>query len=134
MYELMIESDFSAAHQLREAKGGCERLHGHTWHVRVSLAGEHLKENGILIDFREAKRKIGRWIRKLDHQFLNETMEGLNPTTENIARYLYERIGQELNCRRFKVKTIRVWESKDCSVCYSQPNEGENETYSSGCS
>jgi len=134
MYELMVERDFSAAHQLQEAGGGCERLHGHTWHVRVSLVGERLEESGMLVDFREAKRKVDRWIRKLDHHFLNEILKGINPTTENITRYLYERISQELNCQRFKVKKIRVWESKDYSVCYSQSNEEKNGTYSSNCS
>lgn len=38
MYELMVETTFSAAHQLRGYKGKCENLHGHTWRVQIYVS------------------------------------------------------------------------------------------------
>jgi len=46
MYELMVESKFAAAHQLRGYKGKCENLHGHNWRVTVAVTAERLNEQG----------------------------------------------------------------------------------------
>ncbi|MFW6163967.1 MAG: 6-pyruvoyl trahydropterin synthase family protein, partial [Planctomycetota bacterium] len=51
-----METDFAAAHRLREYDGNCERLHGHNWRVDVVLRGEALDDLGMVNDFREAKR------------------------------------------------------------------------------
>jgi len=44
MYELMVESKFSAAHQLRGYQGQCEKLHGHNWRVTAAVTAERLDE------------------------------------------------------------------------------------------
>lgn len=72
MFELMIETNFSAAHQLRGYKGECEKLHGHNWKVHVHVVAERLNEIDIAIDFHEIKRLADEVVAPLDHVFLNE--------------------------------------------------------------
>ena len=72
MFELTIETDFSAAHNLREYKGQCERLHGHNWKLLVILKAEKLDKLGMVMDFRDAKSIIGEIISRFDHVYLNE--------------------------------------------------------------
>ena len=112
----MVETDFSAAHQLRGYKGSCERLHGHNWKVQIFLEGEELDEIGMLIDFREVKEKANRLIEKLDHRYLNELPEfsKVNPTTENIARYIFRELSKEIN----NIKKVTVWESENSCASY----------------
>lgn len=120
MYELMVRSDFAAAHQLREVGGRCENLHGHTWKVEVFLRGEKLEEKGILIDFREVKSIVKKWVEKLDHCYLNDVLKGMNPTTENLAKYLFESLEKNIESRRVVLSRVRVWESDDACVSYEK--------------
>jgi len=120
MYELMVRSDFAAAHQLREVGGRCENLHGHTWKVEVFLRGEELEEKGILIDFREVKSIVKEWVEKLDHCYLNDVLKSMNPTTENLARYLFENLEKDIGSRRAILSKVRVWESDDACVSYEK--------------
>lgn len=120
MYELMIRSKFAAAHQLKNAGGGCEQLHGHTWKVEVFIEGEELKNEGILMDFREVKDIVKKWIDKLDHQYLNDILADINPTTENLAKYLFEGLEKEINSEKVKLSRVKVWESDDTCVSYEK--------------
>ncbi len=120
MYELKIVSSFAAAHQLRGFKGGCENLHGHNWNVEVFVSGEDLGQDGLLIDFREIKEKTVMLMDKLDHKFLNELdpFVELNPSSENIARYIFEALTQELNNEILRVSKVTVWESDNACASY----------------
>jgi 6-pyruvoyltetrahydropterin/6-carboxytetrahydropterin synthase len=69
MFELTIETDFSAAHNLREYKGQCERLHGHNWKLLVILKAEKLDKLGMVMDFRDAKSIIGEIISRFECLF-----------------------------------------------------------------
>ncbi len=120
MYNLTIETEFAAAHRIKEAGGKCERLHGHTWKVQVTIQGEKLNARGILIDFREVKKIIKKSINKLDHQYLNEVLKNMEPTTENIAKYLFKKLEKELNSERVKLSKVKVGESDKTWVSYSQ--------------
>ncbi|MFN2501789.1 MAG: 6-carboxytetrahydropterin synthase, partial [Pyrinomonadaceae bacterium] len=54
-YEVMIERNFSSAHQLRGYKGKCENLHGHNYKIEIYAKGEELNNIGLLIDFGDLK-------------------------------------------------------------------------------
>ena len=119
MYELKITSQFAAAHQLREIRGGCENLHGHNWKIEVCVQGNTLGNDGLLIDFRVVKGETKRVIDKLDHKFLNElaSFENTEPSSENIARHIFESISRNLKIQGVKVSKVTAWESD--SACAS---------------
>jgi 6-pyruvoyltetrahydropterin/6-carboxytetrahydropterin synthase len=121
MYELKIISNFAAAHQLREYEGRCERLHGHNWKVEVCVKGEEPGNDGLLVDFRVIKEKTKNVIDELDHEFLNELkpFKILNPSSENIARHIFESLSLALNNDMIKVSKVSVWESDTACASYS---------------
>lgn len=120
MYELTVIRQFSAAHQLREFRGNCERLHGHNWKVEVSLTGEELNDAGLLIDFKEVKEATDRTLEELDHSFLNELphFRDQNPSSENIAAYIFEKLSSTLNNNQIKVTKVTAWESDSARASY----------------
>lgn len=93
------ESTFEAAHRLDEMPDGhkCRRLHGHSYRILTSVAGEPDARTGLFLDFAELDRFVHEEvIEHCDHNFLNE-VEGLsNPTLENIARWAFHRIAKRL--------------------------------------
>ena len=119
MYFLQVEDDFAAAHQLREYKGKCENLHGHNWRVKVIVKGQQLGRSGMLIDFGDLKRLLKQCLDALDHRFLNEIapFDAINPTSELIAKYLFEQIGEKLP-EAVAVHEVKVWESEKCAASY----------------
>jgi len=89
---------FEAAHDLPTFPEGhkCRRLHGHSFRFDVVVEGEVPEASGYLIDYGEIKRVTEPIVRRLDHYYLNE-IEGLrNPTSENIARWIWERLKPDL--------------------------------------
>jgi 6-pyruvoyltetrahydropterin/6-carboxytetrahydropterin synthase len=120
VYELTVIRQFSAAHQLREFRGNCERLHGHNWKVEVSLTGEELNDAGLLIDFKEVKEATDRTLEELDHSFLNELphFRDQNPSSENIAAYIFEKLSSTLNSNQIKVTKVTAWESDSARASY----------------
>lgn len=122
MYEVKILSQFAAAHQLRGFKGACEQLHGHNWKVEVSVAGENVSEDGMLIDFQLVKGAAKEALEHLDHRFLNdlEPFRTRNPSSENIARFLFDVLSGRLNRPGLKVTRVAAWESDSACAVYSE--------------
>ena len=120
MYELKITSQFAAAHQLREIRGGCENLHGHNWKIEVSVIGGELGKDGLLIDFRLIKSETKKIIDELDHKFLNELapFENIEPSSENISRHIFESLSQRLNTKNVKISKVTAWESDSACASY----------------
>ena len=58
MFEVSVEKTFAAGHSLREYKGKCENVHGHNYRVRVTIEGERLASNGLLVDFVDLKKHL----------------------------------------------------------------------------
>jgi 6-pyruvoyltetrahydropterin/6-carboxytetrahydropterin synthase len=123
VFELTTIVDFEAAHRLPDYPGKCNRLHGHNWKVEVTVAGAKLDSLGMLIDFRELKREVNKVIERLDHYYLNEIEPfcTINPTAENISRYIYEEISSGLaTARSVKVNCVKVWESAHSAAVYRE--------------
>ena len=72
MYELTVKSHFDAAHALRGYPGECRKLHGHTWDVEVTVAGETLDDVGIVYDFKSLKDDLNAVLDEYDHAYLND--------------------------------------------------------------
>ena len=119
MFELMVETHFSAAHQLRGYKGGCEKLHGHNWKVQVYVIAERLNEIDIAIDFHDLKKITDEFIVLLDHSFLNDIFPFTekNPSSENIAKWIYDSLKKKLN-DDIHLSAVTVWESESTSATY----------------
>lgn len=120
MYKLTIRTSFAAAHNLINYQGDCENLHGHNWKVELTVAAKELDKAGLGIDFKVLKKEAGAVIMELDHKYLNENpaFSTTSPSSENIARYLYQRIGERLNNDNITVDSVTVWESENASACY----------------
>lgn len=120
MFELSIKTRFSAAHRLREYRGSCAALHGHNWDVEVFVRGEDLDGMGILLDFRELKAAVSGTLGVLDHSDLNalEVFQGRNPTSENIAKFLFDELSRTLNRSICRVHRVSVYETAEARATY----------------
>ena len=123
MYELKILAEFSAAHRLENFYGKCESLHGHNYKVEVFLLGDRLDEAGLVRDFGVIKAKTSEVLAELDHTYLNDlpAFSRQNPSAENLARYLFKRLGAVLNDDGARVSRVSVWESDTSCVTYFEP-------------
>ena len=120
MFDLMIETQFAAAHQLRGYKGKCEDLHGHNWRVQVTVSSDTLNDIGMAIDFHELKDISSEVISSLDHTFLNDVFPftEINPSSENIARWIYDSIKKKLKKKDCNISSVTVWENETSSATF----------------
>lgn len=122
MYRLKVRAEFSSAHNLRGYKGKCEELHGHNWKVEAVIEKSHLDKSGLALDFHEIKDILQETLQELDHKYLNELayFKKANPTSENLAKYIYGKISLLLNKNICRLKEVTVWESDSCAATYSK--------------
>lgn len=120
MFELMVETTFAAAHQLRGYKGKCERVHGHNWKVQVHVVAERLNDIDIAMDFHDLKNILNEVIEPLDHSFLNDIFPFTekNPSSENMAKWIYDFLNKKLSDEQVQVSAVTVWESDSASATY----------------
>jgi 6-pyruvoyltetrahydropterin/6-carboxytetrahydropterin synthase len=124
MFDIAVEQEISAGHQLRGYRGKCENCHGHNWKIRLEVSVPDLDELGLGIDFTVLKKVLGDILEVYDHTMLNELPEFSrdNPTSENLARVIYRQARQQLQAMQVQVqvtlKTVLVWESPRAFVRY----------------
>ena len=122
MFEVMIERNFSSAHQLRGYRGKCENLHGHNYKVEIYARGRELNEAGLLVDFVELKDAADEVVQYLDHRNINELPPfdaQLNPSAENLARFILERVAARVTDPRAEVYKVRCFETPTSVATYS---------------
>ncbi|MDP8204849.1 MAG: 6-carboxytetrahydropterin synthase QueD [Candidatus Tenebribacter mawsonii] len=120
MYKLNVTSDFSSAHKLDGYEGLCKNLHGHNWKVRIGIMCEKVDNIGMTIDFGEVKKNLKEIMMMLDHTYLNELdhFKGINPTSENIAKFIYKEMKKRIEVPFCKMTDVEVWESDITSMVY----------------
>lgn len=120
MFEISVREDFSAAHRLKGYPGKCERMHGHNWTVEVFVRCERVNEIGVTIDFKEVREALRGVLEELDHKELNEVepFDKENPSSENIAKYVYGRLSEALNSAKGRVSRVTVRETEDACASY----------------
>jgi len=120
MYFLTIHTHFAAAHILINYQGDCENLHGHNWKVEVTVSARELDKAGLGVDFKVLKRETNRQLDLLDHKYLNDlpAFREDSPSSENIARFLYEQLQAVLNDGNVAVTKVTVWESDYACASY----------------
>jgi 6-pyruvoyltetrahydropterin/6-carboxytetrahydropterin synthase len=114
MFEVSVEHTFAAGHALRNYRGKCENVHGHNYKVQVLVRGERLDEIGMLADFTVLKKLLRDISEPLDHVFINdvEPFRELNPTAENLALYICEKMQEGLKLGNpVEVAEVKVWET-----------------------
>ena len=122
MYRLMVSASFAAAHQLKGYGGKCEDLHGHNWQVQLYVRADELNEIGLALDFKEMKGCLRTILQPLDHRYLNDLppFQSCNPSSENIARYIYGQASEILKGSKVRVDSVRVWESENAYAEFSE--------------
>ena len=123
MFEIFVEDKFSAAHNLMNYRGKCEKLHGHNYRVQVFAAGKRLGGSGMLLDFTVLKKELSKTLERLDHGYLNEIkpFDEVNPTAENIAKYIHGRLKPEVAGGGVNLIKVSVWETEtNCATYYEE--------------
>ncbi len=117
---LSSEFKFDSAHRLIDYHGKCENLHGHTYKLRITLSGEISAEpgaSGMMLDFGILKQTAAEEVVDvLDHRCLNDIIE--QPTAENIAVWVWERLEDKLRGPNYRLHEIRLWETEGNFVTY----------------
>ena len=132
MFRVTREIHFCYGHRLLNYDGKCRHLHGHNGKAVITLEGERLDRLGMVMDFSQIKRVVGRWIDEtIDHTMLlhqddpvlpmlqkqGERVHVLdvNPTAENIAKLIYD----YTQSQGFPVVEVRLWETENCYATYT---------------
>ena len=113
---LVHEFRFEAAHRLLHVPEGhkCARLHGHSFRVEIAVAGEVDAKSGWLIDFAELDALWLPLWEKLDHRYLND-VDGLgNPTSEELAKWIWDRLAPNLPL----LDQVSLWETCEARCEY----------------
>ena len=120
MFEITVYSHFSGAHRLRHLHSRCENLHGHNWKIEVSAVSNRLNREGIVIDFGILKEKVEKILKTLDHTYLNDLsyFAKREPSSENIAKYVFDGLKAELTRYPARLKRVTAWESDTASATY----------------
>jgi len=114
--KLLFKTHFDAAHNLPNYEGACANVHGHRWLVDIELEGEVNPETGMVMDFKILKRLINPLLP--DHSQVNEIVA--NPTAENIAGFLFNKITKALASAevRARLLSLTVWETPETGAKY----------------
>ena len=121
-FEVMIERNFSSAHQLRGYRGKCENLHGHNYKIEIYARGKELNNIGLLVDFVELKQAADDLVTYLDHKNLNELEPFIveqNPSAENVARFVLEKLAAKINDERVQIYKVRCFETPTSVATYT---------------
>ncbi len=120
MYEIYIKRNFSAAHKLYGYEGDCSKLHGHNWKVTVFVQSKKVDDIGISIDFKKLKAQLDDILKELDHSDLNkiEVFKKRNPTSENIAEYIYKKLVKKIKTKDIKLAKVIISESDNSGAAY----------------
>ena len=124
IHEVYKETWFSSAHRLRDYKGPCENLHGHNYRARVYVGAAQLDPTGMVIDFKILKKAMKEVCGPLDHTYLNELapFDEINPTAENICRYIFEEVDRRIRDGRVRVTRTLVWETEGSCAVVTEPD------------
>ena len=122
MFEVVVYTHFASAHNLRGYKGKCEELHGHNWKVAARVTAEKLDSLGMVVDFGELKKELQTIIERLDHKYLNDVppFDRLNPSSENIAHFIFHELAKAMNGEGKSVSSVSVWESDTSVATFSE--------------
>ena len=121
MFEVTVEDEFSAAHFLKLYDGSWEHRHGHDWKVAVTLRSENLDSIGVVADFEMIKPNLKKVLAEFNEISINEHPDfknKLNPSTENIAKTIHDRLSKVIRSDNAKIIKVTVWETRDAQASF----------------
>ena len=114
--------EFSAAHFLKLYDGSWEKRHGHNWKVAVVVQAEKLDSMGVVVDFEALKPNLKKVLAEFEATSFNENPEfkgeRLNPSTENIAKLIHDRLKTNWKSGTARIVKVTVWETPDACAAY----------------
>ena len=122
MFLINVKAHYDSAHFLRNYHGKCERLHGHRYEVEAAFAFDDVGEGGMAFDFTVAKASLREIADSLDHRNINDIppFTEIEPSAENQARYIYDRLKENLPDVRDALVYVRLWETPNQWAQYSE--------------
>lgn len=123
VWRLTIRGEFASAHALRHYQGKCESLHGHNYAVEMVVEGETLTpDTELVVDFTVLKKELRAELASIDHVNLNELppFDAINPSSENLARYLFQRMKERLAAMPVRMYSMTVGETAVQSATYME--------------
>ena len=123
LWRLTIRGEFASAHALRHYQGKCESLHGHNYSVEMVVEGETLTpDTELVVDFTVLKKELRAELASIDHINLNEfpPFDSINPSSENLARYLYRNMKARLAAMPIRLYSLTVGETAMQSATYME--------------
>jgi len=121
MFTISAERHFRASHQLILPDGSIEPVHYHDWVITASLSSERLNNMGVVMNFQELQAMIDKTVAGFDNKALESIgyFQQNNPSAENVAKYIYEKLRIELP-EGVKLRNIRVVEEPGCSAKFHE--------------
>jgi len=118
MFLLTKEFTFDAAHNLTSYHGKCEKLHGHTYKLQITVTGEKNQED-MVVDFLQLKDLVkSEVLNLLDHAYINDVIP--QPTAENIAEWIFKRLASRVGGSHYELYEVAVWETPTSFVRYRE--------------
>lgn len=121
MFQVEVDGEFSAAHALKLYDGTYEPRHGHDWKVRVVMESSGLDSMGVVVDFEALKPALQYVLGEFHEISINDHpdfRQKLNPSTENIAKVITERLQQRFKTENARIVKVTVWETPDACASY----------------
>lgn len=110
MFTISVETHFHASHQLRLSNGQKEPIHNHDWSVIADVSSAKLDNMGIVMDFEELREIIERILARFDNKIeAIKYFQENNPSAENISKYIYDELVQQLP-KGVKLNCVKVTE------------------------
>ncbi len=126
IWKLTVRGEFASAHALRHYQGKCETIHGHNYAVEMMVTGETLTPDTELVaDFSVLKKELRAELALIDHRNLNELppFDVINPSSENLARYLYHNMKKRLSGLPVRMYSLTVGETALQSATYQEQDD-----------
>jgi 6-pyruvoyltetrahydropterin/6-carboxytetrahydropterin synthase len=120
MFLISVETHFNASHQLVLPDGSKEPVHNHDWKVTANVSSDKLNNMGIVMNFQKLKAMVNEAVAEFDNSAM-ETIEYFqrnNPSAENVAKYIYEKLYNKLP-KGVKLRKISVIEEPGCFAEFS---------------
>lgn len=120
LFSVTIETSFVACHQLKLMSGEYEALHEHDWQVRTTVSRDGLDNMGLVVDFIKLKSVVKSVTEELEGEKIQESeyFKRVNPSAENVARYIYTAISEKLSDDLMLMK-VSVMEEAGCWASFT---------------